>query len=232
LFTHENLGTGEVQLPPTELLTTGYWLSVSDETVGRLRESGLWRGDPNDYGPDWQALRRKVRERDGYRCQNCGARETGAEHHVHHKVPFRQFASTAQANALDNLTTLCPPCHALAETAVRVRSGLAGLAFALGHLAPLFLMCDRRDVGVHSDPRSPLTEGKPAIVIYDNVAGGIGLSGRLFELHDELLARARELIRSCDCADGCPSCVGPAAESGEGGKRETVALVEALVGEQ
>ncbi len=229
LFTHESLGMGTVELPPTELLTTGYWLSINNEMVERLRSLGLWKSDPNDYGPNWQAMRARARERDGFRCQNCGVKEQDAEHHVHHKVPFKKFADYRQANQLSNLITLCASCHMKVETAVRMRSGLAGLSFALGHLAPLFLMCDRRDVGVHSDPKSPLTDGKATIVIYDQVPAGIGLSERLYELHDELLKRAHELITSCDCADGCPSCVGPAGESGEGGKREAIALVEALM---
>jgi DEAD/DEAH box helicase domain-containing protein len=247
-FTHEQLGVGEVSLPPTELVTTGYWLALTEETVARLRDEGLWTNDPNDYGPNWLAQRDRARARDGYRCQNCGALEKGPAlspvlssskgrvlnsskgraHHVHHKIPFRAFASYQQANQLSNLVTLCPHCHRRAELAVRMRSGLAGLAFALGHLAPLFLMCDARDVGVHSDPQSPLADGQPAVVIYDQVPAGIGFSERLFELHDELMVRAHELVVACECADGCPSCVGPAGEDGLGGKRETLALLEAL----
>jgi DEAD/DEAH box helicase domain-containing protein len=219
---------GEVSLPPTELQTTGYWLALTEETVARLRDQGLWTNDPNEYGPNWLAQRDRARERDSYRCQNCGAPEQGSTHHVHHKIPFRAFASYWQANQLPNLVTLCPRCHRRAELAVRVRSGLAGLAFALGHLAPLFLMCDARDVGVHSDPQSPLADGQPAVVIYDQVPAGIGFSERLFELHDELMARAYELVVACECADGCPSCVGPAGEDRLGGKRETLALLEAL----
>ena len=110
-----------------------------------------------------------------------------------------------------------------------MRSSLAGLSFVLGHLAPLFLMCDRRDVGVHSDPKSPLSGGKPSVVVYDQAPAGIGLSERLYELHDELLARAHELVTSCDCLDGCPSCVGPAGESGEGAKAQTIELVRMLL---
>lgn len=228
-FTHERLSAGEVSLPPAELQTTGYWFALAERTVERLRDRGLWRNDPNDYGPDWPAQRDLVRERDGFRCQVCGAPERGRAHDVHHKVPFRAFASRGQANQAHNLVTLCPPCHRRAELAVRVRSGLAGLAFALGHLAPLFLMCDARDLGVHADPQSPLAEGRPSVVIYDLIPAGIGLSERLFDLHDELIARARELVASCECADGCPSCVGPASEDGLGGKRETRALLDALL---
>jgi DEAD/DEAH box helicase domain-containing protein len=228
-FTQEQLGLGEVSLPPTELVTTGYWVTLAEETVARLREQGVWTSDPNYYGPNWLAQRDRARARDGYRCQACGALEQGPSHHVHHKTPFRAFASYRQANQLSNLVTLCPRCHHRVELAVRMRSGLAGLSFALGHLAPLFLMCDARDVGVHSDPKSPLADGQPAVVIYDQVPAGIGFSARLFELHDELMARAYELVAACACTDGCPSCVGPAGEGGIGGKRETLALLESLV---
>jgi DEAD/DEAH box helicase domain-containing protein len=257
-FTHENLGEGIVSLPPTELHTTGYWLAVTDETVAKLRDEGLWSNAPNDYGPDWDAIRNRVRARDKYRCQGCGAAEDGRPHHVHHKIPFRAFVGTnsvissearnlsnpesamshsvrhdrlariARANTLDNLVTLCPNCHRRAELAVRIRSGLAGVSNILGHLAPLFLMCDTGDIGVHSDPESPLADGKPTVVIYDMIPAGIGFSERLFELHDELLARALDLVSSCGCEDGCPSCVGPGGENGYGGKKEAKALLEAL----
>ncbi|HEX7588898.1 MAG TPA: DEAD/DEAH box helicase [Anaerolineae bacterium] len=228
-FTHENLGTGEVSLPPTELHTTGYWLALNEATVESLRAQGLWTNDPNDYGPNWQTIRDRVRARDGYRCQSCGTAENGKAHHVHHKTPFRAFASREQANQLDNLVTLCPNCHRRAEQAVALRSGLAGLSHALGHLAPFFLMCDTRDIGVHSDPASPLADGQPTIVIYDSIPAGIGFSEHLFELHDELLTRAHELVAACECEDGCPSCVGPGGENGYGGKKEARALLDVLV---
>jgi DEAD/DEAH box helicase domain-containing protein len=227
-FTHENLGAEPLALPPTELRTTGYWLAVNDATVARLRAEGAWTNAPNDYGPAWNTLRERVRARDHYRCQGCGASENGQPHHVHHKVPFRAFPTREQANQLDNLVTLCPNCHRRAELAVRIRSGLAGMAHALGHLAPFFLMCDPRDIGIHSDSASPLAAGKPAIVIYDRIPAGIGFSARLFELHNELIARALELVCDCACADGCPSCVGPGGEQGAGGKKEALALLKML----
>ena len=112
---------------------------------------------------------------------------------------------------------------------VRLKSGLAGLAYALGHIAPFFLMCDGRDIGIHSDPKSLLADGKPSIVIYDRIPAGIGFSERLFELHDDMLVRTYELVAGCECQEGCPSCVGPGGENGYGGKRETRALLEKLV---
>lgn len=228
-YTHENLGYGNLDLPPSQLLTTGYWLALEEQTVNQLRETGYWTNDANDYGLNWSHQRDQARQRDHYRCQICGAPERGKAHHVHHKIPFRTFALPEKANQLDNLVTLCPSCHRLAEMAVRMRSGLAGLAHVLGQLAPLFLMCDSADLGVHSDPQSSLADGKPVVVIYDQVPAGIGFSERLYELHPELIVRAAQLIRECECLDGCPSCVGPAGEGGIGGKLETQAILDLLV---
>jgi DEAD/DEAH box helicase domain-containing protein len=227
-YTHEQLGMGQVDLPPIELQTTAYWLALNESTVDKLRQEGLWSGAPNQYGSNWQQQRSLARQRDGYLCQLCGAPESGREHDVHHKVPFRLFTSYLEANQLENLVTLCHACHRRVETAVRVRSGLAGLGYVLGQLAPLFLMCDVRDLGVHTDPQSPLAAGQPTVVVYDQVPAGIGLSQRLYEIHSDLAQRAAELVASCACTDGCPSCVGPGGENGLGGKAETLAILSAL----
>ncbi len=233
-YTHETLGGEPLDLPPSELMTTGYWLSISDETVKSLSEAGLWTNAPNDYGPDWPRIREQVRARDGYACQVCGRPETGRQHDVHHKVPFRMFRDESgrilrdKANQLDNLITLCPECHKQAETNVRVRSGLAGLSYVLGNLAPLFLMCDPGDLGTHIEPVASEHFPQPSVVLYDLVPAGIGFSEKLFELHDELLARALELVAGCACEDGCPSCVGPGGENGLGGKPETLAILGKL----
>ena len=229
-YTHENLGEEPLDLPPTDLMTTGYWLSLSEETVLHLREAGMWTNDPNDYGPDWPRIRDRVRGRDKYTCQVCGAIETNRQHDVHHKTPFRAFPSMMDANRLENLTTLCPSCHRKVEQNVRMRSGLSGLAYVLGNLAPLFLMCDAGDLGTHVEPVENKTFGQPAIVLYDAVPAGIGFSERLFEIHDELMSRALELVSGCPCTDGCPSCVGPGGENGYGGKQEALEILKHLTG--
>ena len=145
---------------------------------------------------------------------------------------FRDESGRVQperANQLDNLTTLCPECHKKAETAVRVRSGLAGLGYVLGNLAPLFLMCDPGDLGTHIEPVGTADFPQPAVVLYDLIPAGIGFSEKLFELHDELIQSALELVGECPCLDGCPSCVGPGGENGAGGKGETLAILKELV---
>ena len=227
-YTHENLGEEPLDLPHTDLITTGYWVSLSEETISRLREAGMWTNDPNNYGPGWAQLRERVRARDKYTCQVCGAVETNRQHDVHHKVPFRAFPSFVEANRWENLITLCPSCHHKAEQNVRMRSGLSGLAYVLGNLAPLFLMCDTGDLGTHVEPVENQTFGQPTIVLYDAIPAGIGFSQKLFEIHDELMARAFELVSECPCADGCPSCVGPGGENGYGGKQEALEILKGL----
>jgi DEAD/DEAH box helicase domain-containing protein len=227
-FTHETLGAGQVDLPPAQLRTTGFWLSVSQATVEKLRSQNLWKNDPNDYGPNWIVQRNRARERDQFTCQVCGAVEMGRSHHVHHKVPFRTFPSYLLANQLDNLITVCPSCHKRIELAVRMRSGLAGLSYVLNQLAPLFLMCDTTDLGSYADPEWPYADGAPTVVIYDKVPAGIGLSDSIYRVIRELVSRAHELVKTCECQDGCPSCIGPAGENGVGGKEETLALLSLL----
>ncbi|HEU4746239.1 MAG TPA: DEAD/DEAH box helicase [Anaerolineales bacterium] len=227
-YTHENLGEEPLDLPPTDLITTGYWVSLSEETVSHLRGMGAWTNDPNNYGPGWSQIRDRVRARDRYTCQVCGAVETDRQHDVHHKVPFRAFTSFVEANRLENLTTLCPACHHKVEQNVRMRSGLSGLAYVLGNLAPLFLMCDAGDLGSHVEPVENKNFGQPTIVLYDAIPAGIGFSEKLFEMHEELVARALELVSECPCTDGCPSCVGPGGENGYGGKQEALEILKEL----
>lgn len=227
-YTHENLGQEPLDLPPSDLQTTGYWLTLSEETVERLREAGAWTNDPNNYGPGWAKTRERVRARDGFKCQVCGAPENGRQHDVHHKIPFKAFTSREEANRLENLTTLCSSCHRKVEANVRMRSGLAGLSYVLGNLAPLFLMCDSGDLGTHIEPALTEDFPNPSVVLYDLVPAGIGFSQRLFEIHDDLMRRALELVSQCECADGCPSCVGPGGENGYGGKQETISILKEL----
>ena len=228
-FTHDQLGSGDLDLPANELNTMGYWLSINSKTVENLRQNGLWSNDANKYGSDWTQQRDRARSRDEFRCQVCGLEEGDREHHVHHKTPFRQFDSPKAANQISNLVTLCPSCHRRVETVVKLRSSLSGLAYVLNNIAPLFLMCDSRDLGVYSDPQSPLAEGNPTIVLFERIPAGIGFSQRLYEIHTSLIKNAYQLVNLCTCRDGCPSCVGPAGENGLSGKQETLALLSLLI---
>ena len=114
-------------------------------------------------------------------------------------------------------------------------------------IAQLLLMCDGHDIGVSIGPATePNAEPQPAAVpaaswsssvadgdeprvfIYDNYPGGIGFSEPLFRMHDDLIARTRDLIASCPCESGCPSCVGPLGDVGVKAKDVALAILERL----
>jgi DEAD/DEAH box helicase domain-containing protein len=102
-------------------------------------------------------------------------------------------------------------------------------------IAPLLLMCDRRDLGVSvnagNEPgASPSANDEPTIFLYDNYPGGIGFSAPLFEMQDRLLDASAELIAGCECERGCPSCVGPIGEIGPRGKRVALELLQLITG--
>ena len=223
------LSVEPLELPPTELHTFGYWVSIHSKTVDKMREEKMWVSDVNNYGASWEKQRNRARERDQYRCMICGLPETNKPHHVHHKVPFRMFTDINKANELENLVTLCSTCHRLAEINVRIRSAISGLKYSLHSLAPLFVMCDENDLGAFADPSADFAEGQPVILLYDSIPAGMGLVESLFTKHQELLSSALELINHCPCDDGCPSCVGPTPESGLGGKKETKYLLKLLL---
>ncbi|KFA92664.1 DEAD/DEAH box helicase [Archangium violaceum Cb vi76] len=101
-----------------------------------------------------------------------------------------------------------------------VIDALRGIASALRTVACVGLMIDPRDLGktlgskddADGPPRKDGGVGfDPTIFLYDNIPGGVGLAARLFDQRDELLRRARRLLESCGCEDGCPACIGPAA---------------------
>ena len=254
-FTHETLGIAALDYAPQLLETSGYWLRVLPATQLALAQAGHWFDATNDYGPNWQEQRQRVRARDGGRCAQCRAAEAPSrEHDVHHIVPFRTFGYVPGlnehyrlANRLENLLLLCRTCHQRLEAGVRVRGGLDGLAYVLSHLAPLHLMCDVRDLGVAIE-RAPMPRGDwppaadgnaiaatagdlPTVYIYEQVAAGLGFSVRLYELHETLLRAAHQLVDGCPCPHGCPACVGPVPEHEEAHletKRLTLALLTAL----
>lgn len=247
-YTHENMGLFPLEFPPQTLETNGFWLEVSEGAQQALALADRWYDAPNDYGPNWQSQRRKVRERDGYCCRECGAAEPSAgQHDVHHLRPFRTFGYVRgvneryrEANRLANLIYLCRRCHRRIEAGSRTRGGLDGLGYVLGNLAPLHLMCDRSDIGVSvlrsGEERSG--ENGPRVYIFERIPDGLGFSARLFALRGTLLSAGAELVRHCPCRAGCPACVGPVPLDSASGrplldtKELTLALLTVLQGQR
>jgi DEAD/DEAH box helicase domain-containing protein len=59
------------------------------------------------------------------------------------------------------------------------------------------------------DVHGPGARFQPAVFLYDNYPGGIGLSEALYELHSTIVRRAYQMVATCTCHHGCPACVGP-----------------------
>ena len=233
--THEVLGWERLDLPEERHVAGGYWFCLADDAVERLRAIGRWRHDPlTGRGADWDRARQEARARDGFRCRLCNAPEPpDRQHDVHHIRPFRQFRGGASgdhraANDLDNLITLCPSCHRVAERALGLHGGLSGLGHALGHVAPLFLMCDARDLGVSTESHAAWSGG-PTVVVYERAAAGVGFGEALFARHSTILSAVRELIADCPCDAGCPACVGPVGEEDREAKEHALAVLAELL---
>ena len=84
---------------------------------------------------------------------------------------------------------------------------LSGIGTVVKSVAPFFLLCDRRDIGIAPRVRDPHF-GCPALYVYDSAPGGSGLSESLASRISEVFAIASERVRSCACDGGCPSCIG------------------------
>jgi DEAD/DEAH box helicase domain-containing protein len=119
------------------------------------------------------------------------------------------------------------------------RDGVVGLSFAMRQVAQLLLMCDRQDIGISVEAggtdgaggavrASGAEEDGPRIFVYDNYPGGIGFSQPLFQMHGDLLARTQALIQGCECAHGCPTCVGPIGDTGPLAKQVALRMLELM----
>ncbi len=199
-YTRENVGYGQVHLPDHEMHTTSFWLTVREELMQELLLS--------------------------------------------------------RAEMLD---------------------AVVGLAHCLHHLAPLYLMCDSRDldrsVGERSgrwflrseassqgryqfqvekpmesdtDSENWLRVGSlsqalppsetielmprfdPTLYLYDSIPGGMGLASQLFDLFPDVLEHACQMLEGCACEDGCPGCVGPPQEVGEGARGLALRLARGI----
>ena len=104
---------------------------------------------------------------------------------------------------------------------------LIGAGRAIQAVGSVLFMVDPRDLGLVAQVRSPHHEA-PTIYLYESVPGGVGLSERLWQRHEELVAAAMELVTACSCDAGCPACTGPRLEPHVNAKALALRLLDEL----
>ncbi|MDT8388325.1 MAG: DEAD/DEAH box helicase [Thiogranum sp.] len=119
--------------------------------------------------------------------------------------------------------------------------GFLGAGYALHIVAAMRMLSEPRDLGravgdgnadwfatVGPDGRGALLnkDGEaidltsvqrftPTLFLYDNYPGGIGISTPLFQSRAAVVRGAQTLVQACECAQGCPGCIGPILASDE-----------------
>ena len=124
-YVEENKPTSEIASECDVSADTIYlWMEKHDiERRDRGALSGeehpCWRGGGSSkYGKGWNEMKkRRVRRRDGHRCQACATTQSehedkyGEKLHVHHLIKARDIDDPEERNAMENLITLCRDCH-------------------------------------------------------------------------------------------------------------------------
>ncbi len=144
-----------------------------------------------------------------------GPAQVSALVYMFRKIKFYQQDSIGYGNLalpvhelLTEAAYLAP--HAAILRAVRdaggqPEDGLLGVSNAVSGVLPALVMCDSSDLGSVVDAANL---GAPAIFLFDRFPGGIGYAQKAFEHLEDVLEAALELVESCPCEKGCPSCVG------------------------
>lgn len=110
--------------------------------------------------------------------------------------------------------------------------GLHAVEHAIISIFPLYVLCDRNDIGGICFTSHPKVGG-PAIFIYDSYPGGVGIAYGGYGNIGKLLKSTQSLIAECDCDTGCPSCIhSPKCGSGNKplDKQSAVLVLEILQG--
>jgi DEAD/DEAH box helicase domain-containing protein len=139
--------------------------------------------------------------------------------HTHENVGFGEISLPPEEMQTRALVLLFPPDTAsgaflAARSPAEAAAILVGSARLLHALAPIFVMCDPRDLGVSERVRDPHF-GIPALYLYDKYPGGTGLAEGLSARLRELFDAAGERNSGCGCESGCPSCIGVDLAEGE-----------------
>ncbi len=204
LFTNENIGAGQLQLPENEMHTTSYWITLQRPLLDSLpftvseRQSGMF------------GLLHAL-ESVATLLLMCDRRDLGTAIGERPPAPTSDSAdavSDSQVGARYIVPPVTPQNDPLAASLVNDDFTPTRLQDLTGTNAKKIF--------------------EPNLYLYDAYPGGIGFSEPLFRVHDLLVRQTRELIAACPCDEGCPSCVGPAGDSAPRAKQAALAILDRL----
>ena len=216
LFTNENVGAGQLQLPENEMHTTAYWLTLERALLDSLpfsvseRQSGM-------FGLLY-AL-----ESVATLLLMCDRRDLGTAIGERPPAPDADACSVAPAAMLANRAEreeFTPQRTDENSTPARMEQGLAPTT-----INEDFTPTRMEDL-IEANAREFF---EPNLYLFDAYPGGIGFSEPLFRVHELLLRETRSLIAACACDAGCPSCVGPAGDLAPRAKEAALAILQRLV---
>ncbi|MCY4580805.1 MAG: DEAD/DEAH box helicase [Chloroflexi bacterium] len=85
-----------------------------------------------------------------------------------------------------------------------------GALHAIAHVGTgalsMLAMCDRRDLGAIAVDEHPQL-GTSAAFIFEEEMGGVGILDFVRNNPEALVQRMVDMVASCDCDEGCPSCI-------------------------
>ncbi|XGI84691.1 Zn-binding domain-containing protein (plasmid) [Halorutilales archaeon Cl-col2-1] len=84
--------------------------------------------------------------------------------------------------------------------------GLHAAEHGLIAMTPREVLCDRNDLGGLSISRHDGTN-EATIFVHEGIEGGVGICKEAFESIEDLIQKSLDMITTCGCESGCPSCV-------------------------
>lgn len=105
--------------------------------------------------------------------------------------------------------------------------GIHAIEHLLKGLLPLIARCDPADLAGATFLTHRNLSGYSVIFVYENNAGGVGLTKTGYNQMEKLLSSALITIESCKCADGCPKCIhsGTCGRQNEGLNKDAAIVI-------
>ncbi|TYR73137.1 DEAD/DEAH box helicase [Rossellomorea vietnamensis] len=92
-------------------------------------------------------------------------------------------------------------------TQEKLEGSLRAAEHVILSVIPDTIICDSRDISSFSGFSLPNFDGNPVIGFYGNESGGMGITTAIGENLNRIIESALNLLKTCSCPGGCPSCI-------------------------